>query len=199
MTYYRNMGFILKNGLHCCNCGIQDPDFISIGHQSLINYRGQSPVSISPGGVLNDYIPFYFHHKMPMLYHLYKRTVKEYLGKQEEIVYLMSSVERIQELELPFFFTDRHAYLHHKKVSNKIEDLSQLRWDIIKDNTWHQQYSELKKELKQAEFLIHKHVPVKALLGIVVHNEDIANFVRGRLQDTGIDLPVVLRPQFYYP
>lgn len=199
MTHFRNTGFILHNGLHCCNCGVQDPDFTSIGHQSLINYRGQSKVSIAPGGVLNDYIPFYFHYKMPMLYHLYKGTVKEFSGKQEEIIYLTSSVEKIQELGLPFLFTDRHAYLHHKKVFNNLEDLSLLRWDVIKDNTWHQQYSDLKKELKQAEFLIHKQVPVKALLGIVVHNEEIAKFVSGKIQETGINLPVVVRPQFYYP
>lgn len=199
MTHFLNTEFILLNGLHCCNCGVQDPNFTSIGHQLLINNRGQSKVSITPGGVLNDYVPFYFHYKMPMLYHLFKGTVKEFSGKQEEIIYMISSVEKVQELGLPFLFTDRHAYLQHKRVFNNLGDLNQLSWQVIKDNTWHQQYSDMKKELKQAEFLIHKHVPVKALLGIVVQNEEIANIVNGKIQETGINLQVVVKPHFYYP
>lgn len=200
MTHCRNVGFILRNGLHCCNCGgVQDPNFISIGHQSLINNRGQSELEISPGGVLNDYIPFYFHYKMPMLYHLYKRKVKEYQGTQEDIIYLISSIEKALELGLPFLFTDRHAYLQHKRVFNKTEHLDQLSWDIIKDNTWHQEYSALRKELKQAEFLIYQMVPVRAILGFVAHNEEIATFVREQIQMASLDLQVAVRPQFYYP
>lgn len=34
-------------------------------------------VSIDPGGVLNDYIPFYFHYKMPMLYNIWKKDVAD--------------------------------------------------------------------------------------------------------------------------
>lgn len=199
MTHYRNLGFILQNGLHCCNCEVKDPEFISIGHQSLIKNRGQSAVTINPGGVLNDYIPFYFHYKMPMLYHLYKGMVKDYKGTQEDVIYLVSTVEEIRKLNLPFVFTDRHAYLHHKRIFNRADDLPQLSWNIIKDNTWHQQYSDQKKELKQAEFLIYNHVPVHALLGIIVHNEKITSFVKDQLAETGLNLHIVERPAFYYP
>ena len=200
ITHYRNAGFILRNGLYCCNYnGVHDPDFVSIGHQSLIDNRGQSEVKIPPGGVLNDYIPFYFHYKMPMLYHLYKRKVKEYQGSQEDIIYLISSIEKVQELGLPFLFTDRHAYLKHKRVFNNTEHLDQLSWHIIKEDTWHQEYSALRKELKQAEFLIHQMVPVKAILGFVAHNEEIATFVRKQIQMLGLDLQVAVRTKYYYP
>jgi hypothetical protein len=126
MTHYRNTGFILRNGLHCCNCGVQDPDYINIGHKSLIDNRGQSLVSESTGGVLNDYIPFYFHYKMPMLYHIFKGMVKEYKGKQNDIIYLISTVEKIKEMQLPFLFTDRHAYLAHKTIFNNYGALEKL-------------------------------------------------------------------------
>ena len=199
MTDYRNIGFILKNGLHCCNCGVQDPHYINIGHKTLIINRGNSAVTLPPGGVLNDYIPFYFHYKMPMLYHIFKGWVKDYLGRQEDIIYLVSTAETIAGLQVPWLFTDRHAYLDHKKVFNQMADLSRLAWKIIKDDTWHEIYSDLKKELKQAEFLVHQQVPVQAILGIVVHNDNVATFVKNEIIQTGLNLQVVVKPEYYYP
>jgi hypothetical protein len=198
MTHYRNTGFILRNGLHCCNCGVQDPHYINIGHKSLIDYRGESPVLQSPGGVLNDYIPFYFHYKMPMLYHIFNGMVKDYAGTQNEIIYLVSSVEKIIEMKLPFLFTDRHAYLAHKTIFNNYEALKKLRWDIIKDDTWHKEYSALRKELKQAEFLIHQHLPVTGILGLVAQNEEIATFVRNEILLANLPLQVAVKPEYYY-
>jgi hypothetical protein len=144
----------------------------NIGHRSLIDNRGQAAITIEPGGVLNDYIPFYFHYKMPMLYQIYGGLVKDYTGKQEEIIYLVTTAEKIAELKAPFIITDRHAYLAHKSVYNELQDLRKLSWDVITDDTWYYQYSDLRKELKQAEFLIYRHVPVAALLGIVTHNDE---------------------------
>lgn len=198
MTHFRNLPFILKNGLHCCNCAVQDPNYINIGHRSLISNRGQSAVTIDPGGILNDYIPFYFHYKMPMLYHIFKGMVKDYVGLQEEVIYLVSSAEKVQSLGLPFVFTNRHAYLATKILYNQLQDLDKLRWDIIKDDTWYLQYTELRKELKQAEFLAHQHMPVDAILGIVANNEQIAKFANSAIKDANSPLRVEIRPGYYY-
>lgn len=198
MTDYRNIGFILQNGLHCCNCGVQDPDYINIGHKKLIANRGNSVLSIAPGGVLNDYIPFYFHYKMPMLYHIYTGRVKDYAGSQSDIIYLVSTAETISNLQLSYLFTDRHAYLDVKKLYNKLPDLQKLAWDIIRDNTWHETYSQLRKELKQAEFLVHQHVPTQALIGIAVQNNNVATFVQQEVKKAGLNLQVVIKPQYYY-
>ncbi len=198
MTDYHNIGFILQNGLHCCNCDIQDPNYISIGHKSLINSRGSSVLNLHPFGVLNDYIPFYFHYKMPMLYHLFKNKVSEYIGNQEDIIYLISNFDLIREANLPFLFTDRHAYLAHKQVYNQMTDIDKLHWEIIKNDDWYLSYSDLKKELKQAEFLVYKHLPISAIAGIVVHNNNVANFVQNEIAKSGLSLKVAIRPNYYY-
>jgi hypothetical protein len=151
-----------------------------------------------PGGILNDYIPFYFHYKMPMLYHVFKGRVKEFKGTQEEIVYIVSSPDKVAELGLQYLFSDRHAYLAHKTLYNELEDLQHLDWEIIRDDTWHQQYTDLKKEIKQAEFLVYKHVPVEAIQGLVVNNEQIATFVKSAVDKAGLPLQVVIKPEYYY-
>lgn len=198
MTDYNNIGFILQNGLHCCNCEIQDPNFISIGHKTLIESRGQSPLHIRPFGVLNDYVPFYFHYKMPMLHNIYTKKVPSYKGAQEDIIYIISTIKKIEELELLFLFTDRHAYLAHKNIFYSPNDLDKLRWEIINNDDWHKTYSEIKKELKQAEFLVHKHLPVSAIAGIVVHNDIVATFVKNEIDKYGSKLEVAIKPNFYF-
>ncbi len=59
-------------------------------------------------------------------------------------------------------------------------------------------YSSLKKELKQAEFLIHQHLPVTGILGIVTQNEEIATFVRNEISSADLSLQVVVKPEYYY-
>lgn len=54
-----NLPWILANGLHCGNSPVKAPDWINIGNPELISKRASHPVPQAPGGVLNDYIPFY--------------------------------------------------------------------------------------------------------------------------------------------
>ena len=51
--------------------------------------------------MLADYVPFYFAPRSPMLYAIYKCNVQDYTGSQEEIVYLVSTVEIATGLGLP--------------------------------------------------------------------------------------------------
>lgn len=198
MTHYRNIEFILLNGLHCCNCAVRDPNYINIGFRNLSSNRGQRGVNAPAGGVLNDYIPFYFHHKMPMLHKIFKGEVSDYSGKQEDIVYIVSSVEHVIELGCPFVFTDRHAYLRWVHIYHQYEDLENLHWEVIKDDTWFQTYTTNRKELKQAEFLVHQHLPVEGILGFVANNDEVAIFVKKLITKANLNLQVVVKPEYYF-
>lgn len=198
MTHYSNIGFILRNGLHCCNGGVQAPNYISIGSRTLINRRGAWPVTVPPGGVLNDYIPFYFHYKMPMLYKIWKSEVPDYSGNQEEIIYIGTTVAKIMELNLSYVFTDRHAYVAYRQFYNQHEDFNKLNWNIIKDDTWFKEYSQQRKELKQAEFLVHRHLPVEGIMGIIANNDKIVTFVKDEAEKAGVSLPIIAKPDYYY-
>ena len=168
--------------------------------ESFSMFRGrQIQLQGTQGGVLNDYVPFYFHYKMPMLHNIYKGEVPDYIGTQEEIIYLVSSAEHIHGLNIPFVFTDRHAYLQHKTVYNTLTDLTKLKWNVIRDETWYHVYTALRKELKQAEFLVYQHLPVNALMGIVCHNVQIANFVQTAIHQANLNLQVIVKPEYYYP
>lgn len=198
LTHYRNLPFIFRNGLHCPNCIVKHPDFVNIGFQTLIDSRGTTPVKVEPGGVLNDYVPFYFCPRSPMLFMIHKGRVLEYKGTQQELVYLVSNVEAVDAAGIPYVFTDRHAKLSYAQHYNNCNQLDNLDWDAIKNEHWGQQYGETIKEKKQAEFLVHQTLPFSLVKGIVCHNDDVYRAINQMMNDTGTSLPVVCKPQFYY-
>ena len=65
-----NIPWILDNGLHCNNSKVRDPNFVEIGNKELISKRAKHPIVSQPGGMLSDYIPFYFTPFSPMLYNI---------------------------------------------------------------------------------------------------------------------------------
>ncbi len=199
IVHYQNLRFILTNGLHCALCQVKDSDYISIGHQRLISRRNEWPVPLHPAGTLGDYIPFYFCRKSPMLYSISKGWVEGCPSDyQYDIVYLVSSIEKIATLNLTYLFTDRHACLAITTFFDNYDDLGNLSWDIIRDDSWYINYSKLKKELKQAEFLIHKHMPVRAIEGIICYSDKVYNDITTLVTEFDLELPVIVRPDYYY-
>ena len=198
LTHYKNLPFIFRNGIHCANGAVKHPEFVNIGFQSLISSRGTTPVKVSPGGVLNDYVPFYFCSRSPMLFMIYKGKVPDYKGTQQELVYIVSNVEVIKESGIPYVFTDRHAKLDYACHYNDYEKLVELDWDSIESDNWGQQYGETIKEKKQAEFLVYQSLPLNLVRGIVCHNAQIHQDIDVMMQQAGVTLPVACRPKLYY-
>jgi hypothetical protein len=199
ITHIANLPFILRNGLHCPDSPVQDPNFVPIGFPSLINYRKDRIVPIAPGGTLAAYIPFYFWYRSPMLYVIHKANDPEVIQKpQEEIIYLVTDMERLSSLGCQYVFTDRHAKLDYAKFYSRPEDLEKLNWNIIKTEQWGRQYGAERMEMKQAECLVYQFIPTEAILGIAVLNEKAQTLVNQYLNDNGVEIPVKIKPNFYF-
>lgn len=67
IVHRHNLPWILKNGLQAANSAQLISDWKVIGYQPLITRRGSRQVPLTPGGVLNDYVPFYFTPFSPMM------------------------------------------------------------------------------------------------------------------------------------
>ena len=199
IIHYKNLPFILQNGLHAANSPVQDPGYINIGHRTLIQRRDTRKVDVSPHGFLADYVPFYFTKKAPMLLLIRNKKVIGFDGSQDEIIYLVSSVERIGELKLPFVFTDRHAVLEHTTFYNNVVDLPKIDWGLINAEYWaNTEQDNQRKERKQAEFLVHHHAPVESILGIVCVNESTLTDVKAMLTAANSSLQAIIRQDFFY-
>lgn len=199
ITHRANLAWILQNGLHCKSSLTRDPGFVSIGNLDLIEHRGSRSVPVSPGGTLHEYIPFYFTPFTPMLYNI--RT--GYGGIQQrlndEIVILVSSLIRLEERRALYVFTDRHAYLEAAQFFRDRKDLAHVDFDMLRKRDFRRDPGDPGKvERYQAEVLVHKSMPVTALLGVACYTEQVQRELEAAAEEVGLELNVVLRPRWYF-
>src|SRR5258708_18270420 len=119
---------MLHNGLQCRNSPQRDQNYVEIGNPELIENRTRRAVSIPPGGVLSEYIPFYFTPHSPMLLNI--KTGYQGIARRpmSEIVILVSSLPALATQKIPFVFTDRHAYLQTASFFSDLAQLDLIPW-----------------------------------------------------------------------
>lgn len=199
ITHRRNLAWVLDNGVHCRSSEEQDAGFISIGNQDLIEGRKERAVPVEPGGVLSDYIPFYFTPYSPMLLNIVTgRNVTQ--RPKSDIVILVSSLHKIQDLGIRFLFTDRHAYLLSAAFSSDVSLLPDMvPWALLQARDFRKDPEDpAKSERYQAEALIHRHLPVDALLGVVTYNDAIKADVQALADERQLDLGIYGKPSWFF-
>jgi hypothetical protein len=149
ITHIDNVPWILTNGIHSRNSPKHDPSFREIGNPDLIGKRNTKTVPIAPDGSLSDYVPFYFTPYSPMLLNI--KTGYNGIPKRpmSEIVILYSSLPKIVEHNLPFVFTDRHAYVATAQFSSDLKDLERIDWKILQARDFKRDAKDLGKGIRQ--------------------------------------------------
>lgn len=199
ITHRDNLPWIFENGLHCRNADLHDGNFVTIGNHELIDKRQHRLVDIEPGGTLSDYIPFYFTPFSPMMYNIKTGWGGIRQRSNSEIVILVSSLHSLLENRIRFVFTDRHAYLAAAQFSSDLQDLDRIDWTILQNRDFSGDSNDLgKRERYQAEALVFQHMPIRSLLGIVCHNETIAEQSRELCDSAGVDMKVIAKPRWYF-
>jgi hypothetical protein len=199
ITHIKNVPWILKNGLHCRNSDMCDPNFISIGNEDLIGKRTNRPVPIAPGGTLSDYIPFYFTPHSPMLYNIHTGYGGITQRRNEEIVIMVSSLRKVRDDDLEFVFADRHAYLAAAEFSSDLDELEILDWDSLRARDFKKDPEDPDKfERYQAEALVHQVMPVASLRGIAGCSPAVAEALVRMVDKEGCELKVGSRPNWYF-
>lgn len=199
ITHIQNLPFILENGLYCPNSIVQDPNFIPIGFPTLIDYRKDRKIPIEPKGTLADYIPFYFWYRSPMLYVIHKGNYSEVIKTpQNDIIYLVSSFESLKKNTCQFIFTDRHAKLEYANFYSDPHQIEQLNWELIKTEEWARKFGAERMEMKQAECLVFQHIPIDAILGIGVFDNNSFVKVKKIIKEKNINIEVKIKPNFYF-
>ena len=194
MTHIENIPHILKQGITHVASDNKNKDYKPIGDGGLISRR--NTFSLGNGQTLGDYIPFYFGSRMPMLYVIQKGFNGVTSLNPEQIVYCVSSVQKIIDLDSDFLFTDGHAVdalsnLYTKADAPNISTL--LDFAAIKAEWWNADL-DLKRR-KEAEFLIKNDIPSEAIIGYGVYNEA----AQKQLISKGIPIEkIVIRPNFYF-
>lgn len=198
ITHRDNLGWILENGLHAKNGAKQDPNFRSIGNPDLIEKRAPRRVPVPPGGTLGDYVPFYFTPFSIMMYNI-RTGYGVPRVPNEEIAILVSSLRRVEELRLPFVFTNQHAYPVAAEFFNDLAALGRIDWALLQSRDFeHDPDDPGKKERYQAEALIWKGLPLEALSAICCYNEGVRKDVQTLVDQRDVRVQVKVQANWYF-
>lgn len=196
ITHVTNLPSVLEHGGLQSHLFIQQHEltYFDVANQDVQSRRNKISISGGIGGNLHNYVPFYFASRSPMLYYLHKKKLM-----QEDIIYFMTNIQTIIDNELPFVFTDAHAIRRLSNFYTDLSDLDNVDWDVMKSDYWNDTDEDMsRKARRQAEFLVHNHVPLSACIGFAVYSEKAKRKVEKMLKDTNLYLPVAVRRHFYY-
>ena len=198
ITHRDNLPWILDNGLHARNSGIADPNFRAIGNPDLINKRAARRVPVAPGGVLTDYIPFYFTPHSIMMLNIHT-GVSVPRVPNDEILIFVSSLHRLQEQGVRFVFANQHAYPVTAEFFNDTADLNQVDWALLQSRDFkHDPEDPGKKERYQAEALPWWHVPIGALDGVTCYSHKTEQQIKSEIQKRGLALKTGVQSNWYF-
>lgn len=203
ITHINNLESIVKaDGLLAYNALCKaEAEYTNIAYESIQYRRATTRVPCSAGGVLHDYVPFYFAPRSPMLYTINKGNVEGYSEDQTRIIYLVSEVETIADSNLHFAFTDGHAIMAFTDFFDDLEYLNEaIDWEVMNARYWYDtdEHPDRKRK-RQAEFLVYKFFPWQLVTEIGVKNYQIKTEVDKILEkNTTHQPPVKTRTAWYY-
>ena len=210
MTHVDNLVNILENGKLLAKSRVKNNQRTSIASEEVQSRREKMLVSKPPGGVLHDYVPFYFAPRAPMLYCNHMGSIPNACD-QKDIIYLVTTAQKLAT-ETDFVFYDRHAVLGYAECFNQLDDLSKIDWRIFFENPHVGGYAKYwqdkqdnnhphwgsRREIRQAEFLVHEELDFSLIKGIAVNNQSVEARVIDALQDTEYDHKVIVKPVWYF-
>jgi hypothetical protein len=201
MIHIQNLEYILVHGLHTIHSRQADPNFLSIGDLSLIDYRKEKmDIPIEPYGGFSEYIPFYLGTRQPMLYKIATgwEEIEEY--PQSDIIYIVSTLDLVEDHDLEYVFTDGHARAKITNFYNARSELKKLDWKAIYAKNWGNTPEDPDKmNRKQSEFMVKNFMPTTCIERLLVYTEKTKARVRNLCYSTGnatLDITVTTKPYY---
>jgi len=196
MTHIENVPHILEYGVTHVSSAHTNKNYKAIGDNSIISTRNN--FDLPNEKKLGAYIPFYFGARMPMLYVIQKGYNSVPVTPAKDIVYCISSVQKVVDHKLPFVFTDGHAVdgLSDFYEQKDLPDIDKILDKKAIDATYWRKDDDLDlKRRKEAEFLVETDIPTTAIIGFVVYNEE----AKKRLLAMGIpEKKIYVKPNCYF-
>jgi hypothetical protein len=202
IVHIDNVEYLLIHGMFAYNHPNSDPTYINIGDTSLMSKRKAYPVALDPpGGMLGDYVPFYFGPLSPMLLKIRDGNGGVTKRPQSDIVYIVCKVDDIVAHCNDWCFTDGHAKTAISEFYSDLQMLTEVDWNMVGAKYWMANEEDMDRaRRKQAEFLIKSQVSVNCINCIVVYNEEKRTLVQSIVDRLGLKIAVLVNPnnKFYY-
>lgn len=161
--------------------------------------RRQRTIPCGPGGLIHDYVSFYFGPRSPMLYQLHTGRVEGYSEGQTPLIYVVSNVKAILAARLGFVFSDGHGIASFTKWYDTEFNLDKVDWATVYADYWAYNVDDMDRQRrKQAEFLVYRFCPWDVVTTIGAFNSAIRHRVNAILNEFGLTTPTEIRRRWYY-
>lgn len=198
IVHRENIEALLEDGLHCRSSAKAKRPYVQIGNSELIDKRQGRVIEYPPGGTLSDYVPFYFTPFSPMMYNIKTGYNGIQRRENDDIVFFVSSLNKLVEKGLTFVYSDRHAYLRFAQFTADMKQLpTWIDWKILQEKDFRRGDVD-KFDKYQAEALVHNCVPVNGLLGMACHSEAVKAEIEKRLERLDLDMKVLTKRDWYF-
>lgn len=210
-THLDNLPAILAQGALLSDTSVRERGLLAneAGDPEIKERRRHQVVTCPPGGVVADYVPFYFAARSPMMFKLWVGGVPSFTGDHRDLVYLVSHVDRVVAARAPSVISDRNAAKYLADFTNDVSALGDLTsevpesafidWRLMKARVWRNTPDDGERmERRMAEFLVRGEVPLGLLTGAAVHSAGHKVTVERLFAQAGCGLKVAIRSEWYY-
>ncbi|MEQ8421821.1 MAG: DUF4433 domain-containing protein [Arenibacter algicola] len=195
-----NLATDLTNGLYSKLNAPVDPARKEIGNTEIIRERDKREVTCHPGTVVNNYVPFYFSVRTPMLYNIYSGYGIQQIH-QSKIVYLCTPLLEIATDEVVWCFTDGNAAKRITNYFTSLNDIDLIDWHSIVTTDFKHDNADGDEDRirkKHSEFLVKDYVPSNKIKGIVTYNDNAEILTKKIIQKAGLVIPTRVDKGYYF-
>ena len=203
--------FIHVDNLHIClrRRGLHAPKhtpddglvYRTIHNVDIQQHRRVRRIPCGPGGVVHNYVPFYFGYLSPMMLQLHTGQVEGYTDGQEPLVYLVATAQDVRDTGAGFAFSDGHGVAAFTQWFDDRDRLDTVDWNMVYQRYWADNLDDMDRQRrKQAEFLVHQFCEWELIREIAVIDTGVKRQVEGILSQFAPELhrPVRVRGEWYY-
>jgi hypothetical protein len=200
-THIGNLTSVVRTGLEA-DSQVGQRLVREVGEPRIKQMRRSRVVDVGVGGVVGDYVPFYFAPRSPMLYSIWRRNVPSFADDSHDFVYLCSTLATLKTTGCEVVLSDRNAVYQYATLSHDPAVWFQdgfIDWELMKATMWNNTPQESDRmERRMAECLVHERVPWNAITDVGVYSDGHAVQVADIIEGHRHAPPVIVRPGWYF-
>jgi ssDNA thymidine ADP-ribosyltransferase, DarT len=197
-THGRNLASILADGE--LRPSATAATTVDIADAKIKTSRESRIVTCGPGGLVGEYVPFYFAPRSPMLFRIQQGGVEGVDGDPRGLVYFATTTERLEAAGLRWVFTDGNAAAAVTRFFDDIDQLAEIvDWPLMAATYWSNTTEDGDRVRRRgAEFLVYGAVPLAVIDEIGVYDAAAQARAREILVEAGTVLTVNVRQEWYF-